>query len=66
MTQPQSDIPALTGQVQAEPIWPVCASHKEVSHSADGDEFRRWCNRCGWNRVVQVRLGNPSGGWGTP
>lgn len=60
-----TDTPVLTGQVQANPPWPACGSHKEVAHDIEGHEEHRYCNRCGWNRVLGVRIGSPSGGWGT-
>lgn len=66
MTQPQPEIPALTGQVKAEPPWAPCPSHREVAHDAQGHEEYRYCNRCGWNRVLLRQIGRPSGGWGTP
>lgn len=39
----------LTGQV---PIWTECHKHDEVSHDREGAPSWRWCNTCGWNRVL--------------
>jgi hypothetical protein len=48
----------LTGQV---PPWPECEGHRETAHDADGALV--YCNRCGWNRPLKIRLGRPNGGW---
>lgn len=58
---------ALTGQVKADPAWPVCPQHRETMHCyTKGCERHRWCNRCGWNRVLAKKVGTANGGWGTP